>query len=527
VSILESFTVWDLGVWLMAASAVVVVAVAAVRLSTRTGLPSLLIYLLIGVAIGKEGLGFEFSSMSTTRVLGYLALALILAEGGLTTSWESIRRSVAPAAVLATVGVAISIGIVAVAAHVFLGQPWSIALLLGAILASTDAAAVFSVLRAVPLPSRLTGILEAESGFNDAPVVIVVVLLSEHIADSPGVAYSAAEVLGLLMLIVMELIGGAVIGLLVGWLGARVMRYLVSGHAGLFPIGILAWTLLGYGLASVAHTSGFIAVYLAGLVLANQSLPHRAGVRGFAQAMGWLAQIGLFVMLGLLVSPAKLLPQLLPAVLLGLVLLLVARPASVLASCTWFRCPWREQLFLSWAGLRGAVPIVLATVPFIEGVSGVDWLVNLVFVLVVVFTLVQAPSLPWVAARLGVTQTDRALNLEVEAVPLEEMGAELLEVRIGDKSRLHGIELFELRLPRGAQVTLIVRDKASIVPTPTTPLRRGDQLVIVAAPGTRKVAEQQLHAIDQGGRLAGWEAAKGKSGPPRRPGPPTGHGRFQ
>lgn len=516
MSVLESVTVWDLGVWLLAAAAVVVVAVAAVRLSTRTGLPSLLIYLLIGVAIGEEGLGVQFSSMSLTRVLGYLALALILAEGGLTTNWGDIRASVTPAALLATLGVGVSIGVVAVAAHYLLGQPWSIALLLGAILASTDAAAVFSVLRSVPLPNRLTGILEAESGFNDAPVVLVVVALSAQAAgDSADMA--AAGVGALLGSILLELAGGALLGLAVGWVGGRAMRRLVSGHAGLFPIGVLAWVMLAYGVASVAHTSGFIATYLAALVLGNQRLPHRVGVRGFAQAMGWLAQIGLFVMLGLLVAPSRLLPQLLPAVVLGLVLLLVARPASVFASCAWFDLSWRDQLFLSWAGLRGAVPIVLATVPFIEGVRGVDWLLNLVFVLVVVFTLVQAPSLPWVAGRLGVTDPERAMTLEVEAVPLEEMGADLLEVRIGDHSRLHGIELFELRLPQGAQVTLIVRDKQALVPSPTTPLRRGDQLLIVVTPGTRGRTERQLHAIDQGGRLADWAPARGKTGTARRP----------
>lgn len=523
---LESLTVWDLGVWLLWSSIVLVVAVAAVRLATRTGLPSLLSYLLIGVAIGEEGLGFQFSSMSLTRVLGYLALALILAEGGLTTNWADIKPSALPAALLATVGVAVSIGIVAVAAHLLFHQPWSVALLLGAILASTDAAAVFSVLRSVPLPHRLTGILEAESGFNDAPVVLIVVALADHLAEAAGTAYSLGEIAALLGSIALELLGGALIGLAVGWVGGRAMRILVSGHAGLFPIGVLAWVMLAYGVASVLHTSGFIAVYLAGLVLGNQRMPHRSATRGFAQAMGWLAQIGLFVMLGLLVSPSKLLPQLLPAVGLGLVLLLIARPASVVASCAWFSYSWRDQLFLSWAGLRGAVPIVLATVPFIEGVQGVDWLLNLVFVLVVVFTVVQGPTLPWVAARLGVTDPERAVALEVETVALEGIGAELLEVRIGQHSRLHGIELFELRLPQGSHVSLIVRERRAFVPTPTTPLRRGDQLLIVATPGTRQDAERQLHKIDEGGRLAGWGPAKGKWGPPRRPGPPTGHGRH-
>ncbi|GAB77977.1 cell volume regulation protein A [Austwickia chelonae] len=509
MSPLESFTVWDLGMWLAIASAVLVVAVAAVRLSTRTGLPSLLIYLLIGVGLGPEGLGLEFQSMSLTRVLGYLALALILAEGGLTTDWSDIRSSVAPAALLSTVGVGVSVVVVAVAAHLLIGIDWQIALLLGAILASTDAAAVFSVLRSVPLPRRLTGILEAESGFNDAPVVLVVVALSAQAAGQAPQSSVGDAALLLVVSIVGELVGGALIGVATGWLGARVMRLLVSGHSGIFPIGVYAWAMLAYGLASVLHTSGFIAVYLAGLLLGNQQLPHRAATRGFAQASGWLAQIGLFVMLGMLTTPTELIDQLLPAVVLGLVLLVVARPVSVFASCTFFGLSWREQLFLSWAGLRGAVPIVLATVPFIAGVPGVSWLFDLVFVLVLVFTVVQGPTLPWVARRLHVTERDRAHTLEVETTPLEEVGADLLEVSIGEESRLHGIELFELRLPVGAQIALVVRDRTSFVPTPNTALRRGDRMIVVAAPGTREQTEHRLHAVDLQGRLAGWHRTIG------------------
>ncbi|WP_240322593.1 potassium/proton antiporter [Austwickia chelonae] len=531
MSLLESFTVWDLGMWLAIASAVLVVAVAAVRLSTRTGLPSLLIYLLLGVALGPEGLGLEFESMSLTRVLGYLALALILAEGGLTTDWSEIRSSVAPAALLSTAGVGVSIVIVAVAAHLLIGIDWQISLLLGAVLASTDAAAVFSVLRSVPLPRRLTGILEAESGFNDAPVVLVVVALSAQAAGQVS-AGSLGDTAALLILSILgELGGGALIGMTAGWVGARVMRLLVSGHSGIFPIGVYAWAMLAYGLASVLHTSGFIAVYLAGLLLGNQQLPHRAATRGFAQASGWLAQIGLFVMLGMLTTPTELIDQLVPAVVLGLVLLVVARPASVFATCVFFGLSWREKLFLSWAGLRGAVPIVLATVPFIAGVPGVSWLFDLVFVLVLVFTAVQGPTLPWVARRLGVTERDRAHTLQVETTPLEEVGADLLEVSIGENSRLHGVELFELRLPTGAQIALVVRDRASFVPTSHTALRSGDRIIVVTAPGTREATEDRLHAVDVQGRLAGWQRPPVEQDGPlppapadrKRPGEATGH----
>jgi cell volume regulation protein A len=480
---------------------VLLVAVAAVRLSLRSGLPSLLLYLGIGVAIGQAGLGIQFDSAELTQVLGYSALILILAEGGLTTSWDDIRLSVAPAAVLSTLGVVVSVAVVGVAAHLVLDVSWTIALLVGAVLASTDAAAVFSVLRRVPLPRRLTGILEAESGFNDAPAVILVLAFAAQ--ASTGQA-SHGPWWQLLIMAAAELAGGAVVGLLIGYVGGQLMRQIGSSSSGLFSIGVVSLTVLAYAAAALIHVSGFLAAYLSALVLGNMRLPHRVAFRGFAQGLGWLAQIGLFVLLGLLASPAKLVDHIVPAILIGLVLLLVARPLSVIVSLTPFRVPWRDQAFLSWAGLRGGVPVVLATVPLTAGTPDVEWLFDLVFVLVVIFTLVQGPALPWVARRLGVMDAERALDLEVESTSLNEIGADVLEVTIGHTSRLHGVEVFELRLPPGANVTMVVRGGKAFVPTLRTPLRHGDQLLIVATAESRRAAEDRVRQISQAGRLAGW-----------------------
>ena len=477
------------------------VSVAAVRLSLRSGLPSLLLYLGIGVAIGEAGLGIEFNSAELTQVLGYTALVLILAEGGLTTSWHDIRRSVAPAALLSTLGVVVSVAIVGLAAHLVLPISWNVAFLIGAVLASTDAAAVFSVLRRVPLPRRLSGLLEAESGFNDAPVVILVLALATQ--ASPG--HRGHEAWWQLPLVaVVELAGGAAVGLLIGYAGGHLMRRIGSSSSGLFSIGVVSLAVLAFAAGSLAHASGFLATYLSALVLGNMRLPHRAAVHGFAQGLGWLAQIGLFVMLGLLVSPAKLATHIVPAILIGLVLLLVARPLSVIVSLTPFRVPWRDQAFLSWAGLRGGVPVVLATVPHTAGTPNVEWLFDLVFVLVVIFTLVQGPTLPWVARRLGVLDAERALDLEVESTPLNEIGADVLEVTVGPTSRLHGVEVFELRLPPGANVTMVVRSGEAFVPTLRTALRHGDQMLIVASAGSRLAAEKRVRQVSLEGRLAGW-----------------------
>ena len=495
-----AFTLTDLTPALLVGSLVLLVSVAAVRLSVKSGLPSLLLYLAIGLAIGESGLGIQFNSAELTQVLGYAALVLILAEGGLSTSWQGIRASVAPAAVLATVGVVISIAVVGVACRYLLDLPWVTALLVGAILSSTDAAAVFSVLRRVPLPRRITGLLEAESGFNDAPVVILVTALATASADPSHTA--AWWVLG--WHAAVELAGGSLIGLAIGWLGGQFMRRVASGSSGLFSIGVMSLTVLAYASAAVVHTSGFIACYLAALVLGNMALPHRPAVRAFATSMGWFAQIGLFVLLGLLASPPDMGNQVGRAVVIGLVLLLVARPLSVLVSTTPFRMPWRDQAFLSWAGLRGAVPVVLATVPLTVGAPNLDWIFDLVFVLVVVFTLVQGPTLPWIAERLGVADAYQALDLAVESTPLEELGAELIQVQVGPQSHLHGVEVFELRLPQGANVTLVVRNGGGFVPEPNTTIRRGDQLLIVATAETKARVERRVRAVSQAGRLAGW-----------------------
>lgn len=495
-----AFTLTDLTPALLVGSLVLLVSVAAVRLSVKSGLPSLLLYLAIGLAIGESGLGIQFNSAELTQVLGYAALVLILAEGGLSTSWQGIRGSVAPAAVLATVGVAISIGIVGVACRYLLDLPWVTALLVGAILSSTDAAAVFSVLRRVPLPRRITGLLEAESGFNDAPVVILVTALAKASADPSHTA--AWWVLG--WHAALELAGGSLIGLAIGWVGGQFMRRVASGSSGLFSIGVMSLTVLAYASAAAVHTSGFIACYLAALVLGNMALPHRPAVRAFATSMGWFAQIGLFVLLGLLASPPDMGNQVGRAVVIGLVLLLLARPLSVLVSTTPFRMPWRDQAFLSWAGLRGAVPVVLATVPLTVGARNLDWIFDLVFVLVVVFTLVQGPTLPWIAERLGVADAYQTLDLAVESTPLEELGAELIQVQVGPQSHLHGVEVFELRLPKGANVTLVVRNGSGFVPEPNTTIRRGDQLLIVATAETKAHVERRVRAVSQAGRLAGW-----------------------
>jgi potassium/hydrogen antiporter len=262
-------------------------------------------------------------------------------------------------------------------------------------------------------------------------------------------------------------------------------------------------------------------VYVCGVLLGNSHLPHRRAVLGFADGLAWLAQIGLFVLLGLLVQPSALLNAVLPALVIGFVLLVVARPLSVLVSVGPFRYPPRDQLFLSWAGLRGAVPIVLATIPLSAEVEGAEVLFNVVFVLVVVYTVLQGATLPPVARRLGVVAVDEASELQVETAPLERMRADLLQLEIPPGSRLSGVHIDELRLPEGAAIMLITRNGAGFVPAPDTRLRTGDSLLIVATEGVRSMTERRLRAVSRRGRLARWFAEYGDDDGPSGGG---GHG---
>jgi potassium/hydrogen antiporter len=262
--------------------------------------------------------------------------------------------------------------------------------------------------------------------------------------------------------------------------------------------------MVAFAAAGSAHASGFLAAYLAAVVLANSGLPHRSATRSFAEGLGWLAQIGLFVLLGLLVDPSDLTAELVPAIVIGLVLLLVARPLSVVVSLAGFRVPWREQVFLSWAGLRGAVPIVLATFPIVEGVPDSLRILNIVFILVVVFTLVQGPSLRPLAHRLGLIPKEATREIQVESAPLDVLDAELLTMTVESPSRLHNVTVLELRLPDPSVITLIIRDGHTFVPQPDTRIAVGDELLIVTTTKTRAAAERRLRAVSRRGKLAYW-----------------------
>ncbi|HWC83713.1 MAG TPA: potassium/proton antiporter [Pseudonocardiaceae bacterium] len=476
------------------AAVVLLVAVLAVRVSVKLGLPSLLLYLGIGLALGESGLGIRFDNAALTQSLGIAALVLILTEGGVTTRWSTVKPALGLGIALSTVAVVVSVAVTGTALHFVLSLDWRTALLWGAVLSSTDAAAVFSVLRSVGVSRKLAGALELESGLNDAPVYLAVVLL----ASGGAVTWSTP------LLVVYELLAGAAVGGALGFAAAWLLRRAALPATGLYPLAAVAVCVLAYAGGDLAHASGLLATYVCGLVLGNSRLPHRSDTLSFAEGLGWLAQIGLFVLLGLYASPARLLAAVVPALIAGAVLILLARPLSVLLAALPFRMRLREQVFLSWSGLRGAVPIVLALIPLTDGVPGAQELVSTVFVLVVVLTVIQGGTLPMLAKWLRLAGSAQPQELEVDSTALDEIDAGLVQVRVQPGSKLHGVYLAELRLPLGATVSLIVRGEEGFTPLETTRLQEGDQLLVVATEASREAAERRIRAVDRAGRHARW-----------------------
>jgi cell volume regulation protein A len=283
------------------------------------------------------------------------------------------------------------------------------------------------------------------------------------------------------------------------------MRRAALPSSGLYPLAVLCLALLAYSAAAGEHASGFAAIYVAALVLGNSELPHRIATRSFAEGVAWLAQIGLFVMLGLLLTPSRITWSAVGVAVVGsLVLTFLARPVSVWVSALVDPLPRNELAFVSWAGLRGAVPIVLATIPFAEDVTDSERLFDVVFVMMVISTLLTGPTLPWVARRLNVSRQLEPRSLDLEVAPLERVAADMLQVTISPVSRLHGVEVGELRLPEGSLVSMVVRDGHAIVPDRRMVLRRGDDMLVVTPRGQREPTVARLRTVSEHGRLGQW-----------------------
>jgi potassium/hydrogen antiporter len=463
------------GQLILIAGALLAAGLLASLLAGRVRVPSLLLFLGLGMAIGSDGLGLiEFDNVRLARTIGIVALALILFEGGLTTGLFELRPVLPPAISLAVVGTLATAAITGLAAAWLLDLSLLQGLLIGAVLASTDGAAIFGLLRGSTLERKLASTLEAESGLND-PMAVLLVLGFIAWIQEPG--YGIVDMAGLLA----RQIGiGLVVGGLVGAGAVAILRRVRLDTAGLYPVASLAAAALAFGGADSLHGSGFLAVYLAGLWLGTAGIPAQRTVTSFHQGLAWVAQVALFLSLGLLVFPSELRGFVLEGTALALVVVLVARPVAVYLSTAFFRYSHAERAILSVAGLRGAVPVVLATFPVIAGVPGSRELFDVVFFAVLISTVLQGAAFEPLADRLGVTTREPALPRPLaEAGTIRALGAEVLEFPIGAEDAIAGARVRDLDLPREAVVNVIVRGNEAIPPRGSTRLLPGDEIHVL------------------------------------------------
>jgi cell volume regulation protein A len=463
------------GQMLLAFGALLVVGLLASLLAGRLRVPGLVLLLAIGMVLGSDGLSlFEFDDYGLARTIGIIALSLILFEGGLAAGWPEIRPVLRASVSMAVLGTALTAVITGLAAMWLLGVEPLEGLLIGAIVSSTDGAAIFAVLRGSTLRRRLARTLEGEAGFND-PVAVLLVLGFIAWIQEPG--YGLVE---FLLEFVLELGVGTVVGLGVGWLAVRGLRSVRLASAGLYPVASIAVVAVAYGVADVTHGSGFLAVYLAGLAIGSTSLPATRTIVTFHDGLAWVAQLVMFLALGLLIFPSQLLDIALEGTILALVLAFVARPVATYVATLFQGFSFREQVVLGWAGLRGAVPVVLGTFPLLAGVEGSLDFFNLVFFAVVLSVLLQGLTFEPLARALGLTTDAAAIPLPLmEPATMRRLGAEIVEfpVRAGDAAA--GRLVRELQIPREALLNLIVRGEQAIPPRGSTRVEPEDRLHVL------------------------------------------------
>ncbi|MEA2216145.1 MAG: potassium/hydrogen antiporter [Solirubrobacteraceae bacterium] len=463
------------GQLILVAGALLAAALAASLLAGRIRVPGLVLFLGLGMAVGSDGTGWiHFSDYGRARTIGVVALALILVEGGLVAGFREIKPVLPTAISLALVGTLVTAAISGLAAAWLFDLSTLEGLLLGSIFASTDGAAIFALLRGSTLRRKLARTLEGEAGFNDPIAVLLVVGFIDWI-QNPG--YGVIDMVGLFA----QQIGiGTVAGLGVGWLAVQGLRRISLATAGLYPVATIATAALAFGAADSIHGSGFLAVYLAGLTLGSAPIPAKSTVTTFHQGLAWVAQLTMFMVLGLLVFPSQLGPVALEGTALALVLVFVARPVATALATIGAHFDLREKIVLGWAGLRGAVPVVLATFPVIDHVPGSLNFFNIVFFAVIVSTLLQGTTFEPLAKRLGVTTSDPALPRPLtEAGTIRRLGAEVVEYGVGAEDAVVGRRVRQLGLPREALLNVIVRGGQAIPPRGSTRIEAHDRLHVL------------------------------------------------
>ncbi len=471
------FTVLTLELAFVGIAILFLISIVANKFSERLGVPALLIFLVVGMLAGSEGPGgIPFDDATIAQFIGIIALAYILFSGGFDTRWEEIQPVLWPGIALSTIGVVLTAVLLGAFAVLVLGFSPLTGLLLGAVVSSTDAAAVFSVLRTARarLKGNLRPFLEFESGSND-PMAVLLTTGIIGLILTPG-----SSIFDLVPTFVQQMAVGGLMGYGLGLFIVYLINRLKLESEGLYPVLTLAMVLLVYGLTATVGGNGFIAVYIAGLVMGNSVVVHKKSLIRFHDGIAWLMQIVMFLALGLLVFPSQLASAFVPGLLAALFLILIARPVAVLLTLLPWKMPMNEKALVSWVGLRGAVPIILATYPLVAGVPNAEMIFNIVFFIVLVSALVHGTSIPSVARWLGL------------AAPLEETGklsrefdvdpdtpSELLELSIPPDASAVGKQVVDLGLPKGTLIILMQKGDERFVPVGSTVIGAADTLLLL------------------------------------------------
>jgi len=460
---------------ILIAGLLLAIGLAAAKVADRVRVPGLLLFLGLGMLAGSEGIGgVEFSDAELTRTLGTIGLVLILFEGGLSAGWREIRPVVGTAVSLATLGTILTALISGLAAIWLFDLGTLEGLIVGSAVAATDSAAIFAVLRGSRLRRRLARALEGESGMNDPVALLLVVGFIDWI-ELPD--YGFVEMAGALA---GKLALGLAIGFVIGQAARWAFRELDLPSPGLYPVASVATAALAYGVAEIAHGSGFLSVYIAALILGTGAVPAKQTTIAFHQGLSWVSQISLFFLLGLLVFPSELGDVAAEGLLLSAALMFVARPLAAVVASALSPFNLRERLMLGWAGLRGAIPIWLATFPVIAGIEGSELIFNAIFFVVVTSTLIQGATFEALAERLGVTAREPALPRPlIETGIIRPLGGESLVWRVAAGDAAVGRTIKDLGLPREALVNLIIRGEVAIPPRGSTPIEARDELHVV------------------------------------------------
>ncbi|MCE7791233.1 potassium/proton antiporter [Salipaludibacillus sp. CUR1] len=467
-----------------------IIGVFTTKFSTRLGVPALILFIILGMIAGSDGLGLiYFDNPSYAQLIGIFALVVILFEGGLSTKWTTIKPVAVPAILLATVGVLVTTSIVAIGATFILGVTWLEGLLFGAIVGSTDAAAVFAALKEKNIKARLGATLEAESGTNDPMAMFLTLAFIELIlSDETGIGNTIGSFF-------LQMGFGIIFGMALGWLASKIINRINLDSGGLYPIIAMGFALLTYSVTASLGGSGLLAVYVAALIIGNSDLTYRHTIFRFNEGFAWMMQILMFIILGLLVFPGQLFAGeiILHGLLLSFILMLIARPVAVLISTLGFNYSWQEKTLLSWAGLRGAVPIVLATFPMIAGLENAQLFFNVVFFVVLTSALIQGATISPFAQKLGLTGPKKVVPLHsLELVSIGQANAEIIEYTVNEETRIVGKTLAEIEFPDDVLINAIIRKGELVTPYGETEIKDKDILYILVSRSSKKDLKKML-----------------------------------